>query len=205
MRVERAVASALLNTESVVFRVGDPVTFSSGIKSPIYIDSRNLIAHPTWWRGVIEGFVSLIYASGMEYDVIAGVAVGGVSHCAALSYQLQKPCVFVRKDVKEHGLGKMVEGADVDGRHVLLLEDSVTTGGSSMSAVRKLRDAGAQVTDVVSVISYGFSLATELFAQSNLRLHTLTDFDTLLNMATERKFISLEDFNTVDNWIKGRQ
>ena len=200
-QLKRSAAAALLDIHAVNFTVKAPVEFKSGIKSPIYIDNRTLISHPGPWRVIIEGFAALIAASQIDYDVLAGVAVGGVTHCSALAYTLQSPSVFIRKEAKGHGLRKIIEGGKVSGRRVLLVEDHVTTGGSSMRAIEKLRDADAEVSDVMSIISYGFTDARELFENEGLCLHTLTDFDTLLSMALERGEIGEEELGIISSWL----
>ena len=136
-------AKALLDIGAIGFSPEKPITFKSGIQSPVYVDNRQLIYHPAAWRIIIEGFKSLIDARNLQFDLIAGVAVGGVPHSSALAYSMARPSVFIRKETKEHGMGKRVEGGSVAGRRVLLVEDLVTTGGSSLSAVAALRESGA--------------------------------------------------------------
>ena len=146
MNTKRSVAKALLDIGAVGFSPAAPITFKSGIRSPVYVDNRALIYHPPAWHVVVEGFKALLDAAGVEFDIIAGVAVGGVPHSSALAYVLRKPSVFVRKEEKAHGKGQRIEGGAVRGKRVLLVEDLVTTGGSSLSAVDALRAAGARVT-----------------------------------------------------------
>ncbi len=201
IQLKRSAAAALLDIHAVNFTVNEPVEFKSRIKSPIYIDNRTLISHPGPWRVIIEGFAAFIAASQIDFDVLAGVAVGGVTHCSALAYTLQKPSVFIRKEAKQHGLRKIIEGGDVSDLRVLLVEDHVTTGGSSMYAIERLRDAGAEISDVVSIISYGFTEAREQFENKGLQLHTLTDFDTLLSMALDHSLISGEELVAISNWL----
>ena len=198
----RSAAKALLDIGAVDFTVESPVRFRSGICSPIYIDNRTLISHPEPWHDIIDCFQLVISDSDLDYDILAGVADGGVPHCSALAYTLQRPSVFIRKEAKKHGLRKIIEGGDVDGKRVLLVEDHVTTGGSSVSAIQELRDANAEVTDVVSIISYRFKAATELFDNHDLRLHTLTDFDTILDMAMERELINKTELDIIVNWLE---
>ena len=145
LNLMQSIAKALLNINAVGFSPQAPITFKSGIISPVYVDNRQLIFHPTEWHVIIEGFQSLIQAQALAFDVIAGVAVGGVPHSSALAYQLNKPSVFIRKEAKEHGKGKRVEGGDVQDKRVLLIEDLVTTGGSSLSGVRSTPRDQAQM------------------------------------------------------------
>ncbi len=195
------IAKALLDIGAVGFSPSAPITFKSGIQSPVYVDNRALIYHPAAWHSVIAGFKSLIMAQALDFDVIAGVAVGGVPHSAALAYLLHKPSVFVRKESKGHGKGQRIEGGSVAGRRLLLLEDLVTTGGSSLSAVQSLRAAGATVSDVLAIISYGFREAEAAFASAELRVHTLTDFATVLELAQSAGLFAAEDAALIRAWF----
>lgn len=198
---KRSIASALLDIGAVGFSPEAPITFKSGIRSPVYVDNRRLSFHPPAWRVVIEGFVSTIDTRALAFDALAGVALGGVAHCAALAWQVGKPAVFVRKETKQHGAGKRIEGGDVEGLRVLLIEDLVTTGGSSLSGVAALREAGATVADVCAIVSYGFVEASAAFAQAGLRLHTLTDFETTLQESQARGSLDAAQLAIVRSWF----
>lgn len=197
-----SVANALLDAGAVTFSPDSPYRFKSGILSPVYVDNRVLVYYPDKWHVIINGFKSLIESCELNYDVIAGVAVGGVPHSSALAYILKKPSVFIRGESKEHGKGKQIEGGDVGHTEVVLVEDHVTTGGSSLTAVKALRTDGATITDVLAIISYGFAEAVESFDQENLSLHTLTNFDTLLNLARDRGEIRDEHVNLIHSWFE---
>ena len=161
--LRRSIAKALLDIGAVGFSPAAPITFKSGIRSPVYVDNRQLIYHPAAWQAIIDGFKSHIESQPIEYDLVAGVAVGGVPHSSALAYMLKAPSVFIRKETKSHGAGNRIEGGPVRARRVLLVEDLVTTGGSSLSAVDCLRESGAQVTDVLAIISYDFRESAAAF------------------------------------------
>lgn len=195
------VATALLEIGAVGFVPDAPIRFKSGILSPIYIDNRRLPFHAAQWHIVIEGFRMLIEREGLTYDVIAGVAVGGVPHSSALAYLLNAPSVFIRKEAKEHGTKKLVEGGDVSGKRVLLVEDLVTTGGSSLNAVNALRDEGAIVKDVAAIVSYGFDEARQAFAAANVQLHTLTDFSAIAQVACEKDILEAAAITVVQDWF----
>ncbi|MBE2267802.1 MAG: orotate phosphoribosyltransferase, partial [Anaerolinea sp.] len=128
--MNNSVAWTLVEVGAVGFSVQKPITFKSGILSPVYVDNRILPFHPASWHVVIDGFKNLVEQKPINFDVIAGVAVGGVPHSAALAYELRMPSVFVRQESKDHGRGKRVEGGDVNKKRVLLVEDMVTTGAS---------------------------------------------------------------------------
>lgn len=199
--MKQSIAKALLDISAVGFSPDSPITFKSGIRSPVYVDNRQLIYHPPAWHSVIDGFKSHIELQDLQYDLIAGVADGGVPHSSALAFILHKPSVFIRKEAKEHGKGRQIEGGDVSGKRVLLVEDHVTTGGSSLMAVGALQNAEATVTDVLSIISYGFPEAVSSFKDANLTLHTLTDFDNLLNMALKRGDIRESQLAVIHDWF----
>ncbi len=198
---KRSIAKALLDIGAVGFSPEAPITFKSGIRSPVYVDNRSLIYHPSAWHTIIAGFQSLIDEAALNFDLIAGVAVGGVPHSSALAYCMSYPSIFIRKETKGHGQGKRIEGGDVHGRRALLVEDLVTTGGSSLSAVAALRDDGALVTDMLAIVSYGFSEAVDAFEDANLRLHTLTDFDALLDVSRERDALTEDQLEVIGDWF----
>ncbi len=200
MNTKQSVAKALLDIGAFGISPAAPITFKSGIRSPVYVDNRALIYQPAAWHVIVEGFRALIDAAVLDFDVIAGVAVGGVPHSSALAYVSQQPSVFVRKDNKAHGKGQRIEGGAVRGKRLLLIEDLITTGGSSLSAVRALRDAGALVTDVAAIISYGFDAAAKAFDSAGLQLHTLTDFATVLDLAQERGALDAAQVAVVRRW-----
>jgi orotate phosphoribosyltransferase len=199
--VSRLVAEALVDIGAVDFVPDAPIRFKSGILSPIYIDNRRLPYYPTQWHIVIESFQAQIKNSALEYDVIAGVAVGGVPHSSSLAYMLNMPSVFVRKDAKEHGTKKLVEGGDVTGKRVLLVEDLVTTGGSSLNGVTALRDEGAIVSDLVAIVSYGFAEAEQAFADAKVNLHTLTDFSTIAQVAHDKQILGQSALTIIRYWF----
>ena len=171
------VARALLEIDAVVFTPDAPLTFKSGIKSPVYVDNRRVPFWPAQWRVVLDGFAQA--ARDRSFDVIAGIAVGGVPHSSALAYLLGAPSVFVRKEAKAHGTRSQIEGGDVSGKTVLLVEDLVTTGGSSLAGVEALRADGARVTDCLAIVSYGFAEAVDAFTVAGVTLTPLTTFDVL--------------------------
>ena len=198
---KQSVAKALLDIGAVGFSPDAPITFKSGIRSPVYVDNRALIYHPAAWHTIVGGFKSLVDEASVDFDIIGGVAVGGVPHSSALAYISHKPSVFVRKEEKAHGKGQRIEGGDVRHKRVLLVEDLITTGGSSLSAVNALRAAGALVTDVAAIISYGFDAASDAFDSAGLRLHTLTDFSTVLSQAQARGALDAAQIAVVGRWF----
>lgn len=199
--MSEAVARALIEIGAVGFSPQNPITFKSGIVSPVYVDNRRLPYHPAQWQVVIAGFKQIIETDAIEFDVIAGVAVGGVPHSSALGYAMQHPSVFVRKEAKGHGKGQRVEGGDIDGKTVLLVEDLVTTGGSSLSGVEALRAEGAVVDTLIAIVSYGFKEAKDNFEQASVTLKTLTNFETILQVALEMEKFGQAEHDIIADWF----
>lgn len=194
-----AVARALLEAGTVTLRPDDPVTFKSGLRSPVYVDNRQLISRPGPWRIVIEAFAATLPAA--DDVVIAGVESAGIPHSSALAFASKRPSVFVRKASKDHGLGRRIEGGEVAGRSVVLVEDMVTTGGSSLSAIEALRGAGANADDCLAIITYGFAEALDAFAAAHCRLITLTTFDIVVDEALDAGTIDERSASLVRSWL----
>lgn len=201
MNTKRRIAKALLDIGAVSFAPDAPITFKSGILSPVYVDNRRLIYQPGPWHEVVAGFAALIQELALQFDLIAGVAVGGVPHSSALAYVTKKPSVFIRKASKGHGKAQRIEGGSVAGKTVLLVEDLVTTGGSSLSASAALRAAGATVTDIAAIVSYSFSDASQAFLDAGVNLHTLTDFEALLAEAIRRGMLDQRADDAIRSWL----
>ncbi|WP_263378603.1 orotate phosphoribosyltransferase [Granulicella paludicola] len=199
---KREIAEALIAIEGVGFKPTAPITFKSGIKSPVYCDNRRFPFHPAEWTKVIRGFEQMIADDAIALDVVGGVEAAGIPHSAALGFAMQKPSVFIRKEAKGHGTKKRVEGGDVKGLRVVLVEDLVTTGISSLAAVEALREEGAVVEDCLAIISYGFVEAAEAFKKAGVRLHAATDFETVLTVALERGAIDVDGAKTVQDWLQ---
>src|SRR5665213_805188 len=196
------IAEALIEIRGVGFRPNNPITFKSGMKSPVYCDNRAFPFWPEQWARVIHGFEKLIAQENIPCDVIGGIEAAGIPHSAALGFSMAKPSVFIRKEAKEHGTKRRVEGGDVSGKHVLLVEDLVTTGMSSLSGVQALRAEGAIVTDCLAIISYNFAEAIEHFATAGVRLHPLTNFEAVLEIAVKRSMIDEADAVIVRDWLR---
>jgi len=198
----REIAEALIAIDGVGFRPENPITFKSGIKSPVYCDNRRFPFWPEQWAKVIHGFEQLTVEQGIPLEIVGGVEAAGIPHSAALGFSMRKPSVFIRKEPKEHGTKKRVEGGDVAGRRVVLVEDLVTTGSSSIAAIEALRAEGAVVTDCLAIISYGFPEAVELFERSGVRLHATTTFETVLQVALDRGMIDTDGAEAVSDWLR---
>ena len=193
-----AVARALLDAGAIGITPDEPVTFKSGLRSPVYVDNRKLIFQPRPWRVIIDGFAA---ALPKGRPVIAGVEAAGIPHSSALAFAAGLPSVFVRKEAKDHGLGRRIEGGDVNGHRTVLVEDMVTTGGSSLSAVEALREAGAEIADCFAIITYGFSEALEAFDAAGVRLTTLTTFQVVVAEALAAGTIDDRQAELVHSWL----
>lgn len=201
MTVQQKVAQSLVRIGAVGFSLEKPITFKSGIISPVYVDNRRLPFHPQEWRIVLDGFAQLIEDKKLGFDVIAGIETAGIPHSAALGLLLKTPSVFVRKKIKDHGTKSRIEGGDVRGKRVILLEDLVTTGGSSLAGVEALREVGAVVEDCLVIVTYGFTDAKTSFVQSGVALHGLTTFEDILTAAIDQKKITNKERVVVESWL----
>jgi orotate phosphoribosyltransferase len=186
--MKSTIAQLLLEKQAVKIQPNEPFTWTSGIKSPIYCDNRLLISYPDAINTVTLAFKELLNSS--SFDVIAGTATAGIPWAAFLAYELDKPMIYVRSKPKEHGTKSQIEGVVPVGKKVLIVEDLVSTGKSSIAAVKAVRDEGGKVDQVVSIFQYGFPVAGKAFAEANCKLDSLTNFPVLLE--------ELEDLNETD-------
>ena len=200
--LQAKTARALLEIDAVVFTPTEPVTFKSGIVAPVYVDNRRLPYWPSQWATVIDAMQQIIALDGISFDVIAGIETAGIPHSSALGYVMHLPSVFVRKQAKEHGTQNRIEGGAVAGKRVLLIEDMVTTGSSSLSGVEALRAAGAVVEDCVSITTYGFPEAAEAFEAARVRLHPLTPFSAIIVEACKLGRFGEGELEILEAWTR---
>ncbi|MGC8873091.1 MAG: orotate phosphoribosyltransferase [Chloroflexia bacterium] len=200
--VAEEVAEMLLRLGAVALRPSTPFRFASGLLSPIYCDNRLLISYPAERLQVARWFAATIRQSRLSLDVIAGTATAGIPHAAWLAAELGLPMVYVRSQAKGHGQERLVEGVLLPGQRVAVVEDLVTTGGSSLQTVATLREAGAVVEHVFAIFSYAFPETTESFARAGVRLHPLTTLSILLDVAIERGYLSLAERGLVETWAQ---
>lgn len=200
--LQARVARALIEIDAVKFTPRQPITFKSGMRSPVYVDNRRLPFSPLRWQVVITSFETLIERRQLQFDVIAGIETAGIPHSAVLAYSLRKPSVFVRKQIKGHGTQSRIEGGDVSGRRVLLIEDHVTTGSSSLAGVAALRDSGARVEDCLSITSYEFAEASDAFSAAGVNLHLLAPFESLVEQAYEMGRFTAADLDLIHDWMR---
>ena len=201
MTTSQTTAQAILDIDAVKI-VPEPIKFKSGILSPVYTDNRIFISHPDQWNTVILNFVELIKEKKLDFHIIAGIETAGIPHSSALAYVLQMPSVFIRKEAKDHGTKKRVEGGSVKCKKVLLIEDLVSTGISSLSGVQALRDEGAIVEDCLVIIQYAFPEAVEAFNKAKVNLYALTTFPDVLKEIKAGTKYSQEDIKKMEGWLK---
>jgi orotate phosphoribosyltransferase len=201
MDYQKKIASALLEIGAVGFRPTEPLTFKSGIISPVYVDNRIFPYYPEKFQTVIEGFENIAKEKNLIFDVVGGIATGGIPYSAVLGYRMQKPSVYVRKEAKGYGKGKRIEGGQVENKRVLLVEDLVTTGSSSLSGVVALREEGASVEDCLVIVSYGFPEAIDNFEKEKVKLRALTSFPIILEEAIAMGKLTDKEAEIVEDWL----
>ncbi len=193
-------AEFLLQIKAIKLDNNNPFTWSSGIKSPIYCDNRKILSYPKIRTYIRQEFSRMIREEFGELDLIAGVATGAIAHGVLVAQELGLPFAYVRESKKEHGLTNQIEGVVESGQSVVVVEDLVSTGSSSLNAVKALRNAGCNVKGMVAIFTYGLESAAKNFKQENVILHTLTDYDHLIKYALEMKYIKESDKISLVRW-----
>lgn len=196
----KKTAELLLQVKAIKLQPNDPFTWVSGWKSPIYCDNRTTLSFPTIRNYLRENLAKIIENEYGKPDVIAGVATGAIAIGALVAQHLNVPFIYVRPEPKEHGRKNQIEGYLEKNRKVVVVEDLISTGKSSLNAVKALQDAGARVKGMVAIFSYGFEIANKNFKKANVNLTTLSDYDQLLSQSLDSKYISLEEFKVLQKW-----
>lgn len=199
---ERAlkVAEFLLQIKAIKLQPANPFTWASGWKSPIYCDNRKTLSYPSIRTFIRQSYADVILDKFGKPDVIAGVATGGIAQGALVAQELGLPFVYVRTSPKAHGLGNQIEGDFEAGQKVVVIEDLISTGGSSLQAVDALRAAGCEVKGLVAIFSYGFDVATENFTNAKCPFETLTNYDYLMSQAVKHDYITESDVESLQAW-----
>lgn len=200
--VETAFAEQLLEVKAIKLQPENPFTWASGWKSPFYCDNRKTLSYPTLRTFVKENLAEMIRISFPEADAVAGVATGAIAQGALVSDVLGLPFCYVRSKAKDHGMGNLIEGTLPEGSKVVVVEDLISTGGSSLKAVEALRAAGFEVVGMVAAYTYGFPVAEEAFRAANVKLLTLTNYQAVVSVATQTGYISADQQPTLDEWRK---
>lgn len=198
--VDKLLAKKLLGISAVKLQPKNPFTWASGWKSPIYTDNRKTLSFPDVRTFVKIELSRLIAEKFEEFDVIAGVATGAIAQGAMIADELGMPYVYIRSAAKDHGMGNLIEGDIKPGQKVVVVEDLISTGGSSLKAVEAVRQAGCEVVGMVAIFTYGFPLAEEKFKEAGVTLYTLSNYNAVLVAAAETGYINSEDIETLKVW-----
>jgi orotate phosphoribosyltransferase len=199
MSIASEVALQLLQIKAIMLSPQKPFTWASGLSSPIYCDNRMVLSHPEA-RSVIVEKMAEMAKTLPPFEVVAGVATAGIPHGILLADRLRLPFVYVREKPKGHGRQNLIEGELRPGASVLLVEDLISTGGSSLRAVQSLREAGAEVLGVLAIFSYNFPEAAQAFAEAACPLYTLSQYEVLLEEALQTGYISAENRELLSDW-----
>ena len=200
MTLERKLAKELLAIEAVALRPNDYFTWTSGIKSPIYCDNRITMSYPSIRREIAAGMVEVIKEKYPAVEVVAGTATAGIPHAAWVSELLDLPMIYVRDSAKKHGKTNQIEGRVLEGQKVVIIEDLISTGLSSLKVAKALREAGAEVLGVVAIFSYELKKAHEAFSQAEVEYVTLTNYPVLVEEAVASDFIHQDDVKKLLEW-----
>lgn len=200
--MKKFIAEKLLSINAVALKPNEPFTWTSGLRSPIYCDNRLTLSYPEVRREIAKGLQSLIQDKFPSVDVIAGTATAGIPHAAWVSELLNLPMCYVRSKAKGHGKENQIEGKLEKGQKVVVVEDLISTGGSVITAVQALREAGCEVLGVVSIFTYGLEKGKEAFSQEEIISESLTDFPNLVEAAIEKGYISKDDQESLLSWSK---
>ncbi len=205
------VSKNLLKIKAVFLKPNDPFTWASGIKSPIYCDNRMTLSYPEVRKVVEDGLAETIKKYYSDVEVIEGTSTAGIAHAAMVAERLGLPMGYVRGKAKDHGRGNQIEGVSPKGKKVVVVEDLISTAGSSLEVVEVLREEGAIVLGIVSIFTYGLKKGIERLEAANCENHSLSNFETLVHTAAEENYISKEDINKVlkfqqnpndESWMK---
>ncbi len=200
MTNEQAVAEKLLQVKAIRLNVKEPFTWASGWKSPIYCDNRKILSFPHVREFIKSEMCNVIFERFPDAELLAGVATAGIAWGAMAADQLKLPYVYVRPKPKEHGLGNQIEGSFEQGQKVVVIEDLISTGKSSLEVVEVLRKAGVEVVGMVSIFTYGFTAAKEAFEKAGVIYESLTNYPTLIKLAVEKNIVDASEQDVLLKW-----
>lgn len=201
-KLQKLLAEKLLKISAINLQPDSPFTWASGWHSPIYTDNRKTLSYPEIRSFIKVELTRLIEENFSDVDAIAGVATGAIAQGALVADLMAKPYVYVRSSPKNHGLENLIEGNLLPGQKVVVIEDLISTGGSSLKAVEAIRKAGCEVIGMVAIFTYGFPQAEEAFAQAGVRLLTLSNYNAMLDAALSTGYIHEKDLETLRQWRK---
>ena len=200
INIAKSVAAELLKTNSVQLNPNNLFTWASGLKSPIYCDNRRLLSFPESRTIVKNAFLKLISEKYPEAEIVIGVATGGIAVGALAADLLQKPFAYVRTEAKKHGMGNRIEGIVKAGQKAIVIEDLISTGGSSLTAVEALLEAGCEILGMLAIFSYQLPAAELNFKKANCYLTVLSNYDILIEQAKEMSYVTENDMIILRNW-----
>ena len=210
--IAKLIAGDLLDIKAVFLRPNEPFTWASGIKSPIYCDNRLTLTSPGVRTDVEQALAEVIKEEFPDAEVLMGTATAGIAHAAITAHLMDIPMGYVRSGAKDHGRGNQIEGRLEPGQKVVVVEDLISTGGSCIDTVNVLRDAGAEVLGVIAIMTYGMKKGIDRMNEADIRWTTLTNFDTVIELAAEKNLIDNGDIERLrafrdnpsdESWIKG--
>ncbi|WP_308858145.1 orotate phosphoribosyltransferase [Paenibacillus sp. R14(2021)] len=199
------IAKGLLKINAVALRPNDPFTWTSGMKSPIYCDNRLTMSYPEIRELIAEGFAAVIREQYPDCEAVAGIATGGIPHAAWVAQKLNLPMLYVRDKAKGHGKTNQIEGHFKPGQKVVLIEDLISTGGSSLKAAVAVQEAGCDVQGVVAIFTYQFPKAAEAFSEAGIPLATLSNYSALIEVAAAEGIIQSSDIAVLQAWRENPQ
>ncbi len=203
--ISEKAADILLEIEAVKLNVKEPFTWASGIRSPIYCDNRRILSFPEARAFVRDSLAKIIQQVYPDVECIAGVATGAIAHGVLVAEKLNLPFVYVRSTSKEHGLGNQIEGVIPEGKKVVVVEDLVSTGQSSLAAVDALINVKADFKGMVAIFTYGLDKARQNMEDAKCPLHTLTDYNTLIQQAVNAGYLHHSNLETLEKWRENPQ
>lgn len=196
------IAKNLLQIKAIKLNVEQPFTWASGWKSPIYCDNRKTYFYPYLRKIITQGFVKTIEERFPSVEVIAGVATGAVGYGALVAEAMNLPYIYVRSEPKKHGLENLIEGEQPKGKNVVVIEDLISTGGSSLKVVQALRDTEAMVLGLTAIFTYQFDMANSAFNEKQCEFYTLSNYETLIKTAFEMNYVEQHHLQTLSEWRK---
>lgn len=197
------IARLLLKKKAVALNARKPFTFVSGMRSPIYCDNRQMLAYPEERTQIVDAFLNELKT--FDFDIVAGTSTAGIPWASWISGRLYKPMAYIRGSKKPHGACHQIEGANVEEKRVIIIEDLISTGGSSFAAVETVREAGGECAGVVAIFTYGFEKAAKLFKEGSCELVTITSFSTLVTIAKENGVLRDQELSVVMDWNRDPQ
>lgn len=196
----REIAQSLLQIKAIKLNPTNFFTWASGWHSPIYCDNRTTLSYPAVRKQIYDAFALKIAEKYPSAEVLAGVATGAIAHGVLAAEKMGLPFIYVRSAAKTHGMTNQVEGHFTRGQKVVVVEDLISTGGSSLAAVEALREAGCEVLGMVAIFTYGFPAAVDNFAKAGVALDTLSDYPTMIALAAEQGYVQASDLETLKEW-----